>query len=66
MLVIMKEVLIKMKNSIFHGRFLTVNLTIHFNIPNGIEFSSVDHYSMEECGVLASLPHPLLFGSFPP
>jgi len=62
-MVIMKKVLIKMNYGILHRCFLAKNLTIHFNIPNGIEFSFVVCHSVEEFGILITL---LLFGSLPP
>jgi len=64
-MVIMKKVLIKVNNGILRRQFLPIYLTIHFNSPNGIEFSFVVRHSMEEFDIPVTLLHSLLFGSLP-
>jgi len=65
-MVIMKKILIKLNNGILHHLFLAINLAIHFNILNSIEFSPIVRHSMEKFGIPIPLLHPMLLGSLPP
>jgi len=50
-----------MKNCILNARYISLELTaIHFNVANGVKFSSTVRQQMKEFGAAITMPIPML------